>query len=905
MAIIPTLENILLEVNQSVGGASFTSQKKNKFSTNTMDTKLQLEMASEILKTITNKLNLDDHAVKDLIKNLIDSGSFYKSVELHTWTGSASSQQIIWYLLAYVYTPTIARYMAFWNMDYVTDKGMSGGRFWYLPDIKTKHGKEYLQLPVANVVDWLLDLLGMPISVLGKEYRANNDPLDIKTEKLIRTLYNWGASETTPNPNKFNEFFPDNLSLNFKGTFEPDHNLSHNEQFLAAIAFVKQKFPDTESVADLIRHEIPMSQEGLIEAILNHATDEDIERRFIELLAIRYAKPSFKLVRQYFLVARMIQDGYIRLIKFLFPDVDLYCINPHKNKLLQISMLYKYIYNLSIEAHCCNRNNLTAEDQYFEEKIPLILRPLMLCVIPSLKYTSYNIVAEMLSKKFLSSNPQDELEDIYPYSEQVAENMANAVKKEHQKNLVELNIANKLKNISNSNHLEKELKKIQSFTSLIYSIDPNKPSSKHHRLIMKRLAELAKEPSEKIQITLRKLHYHLNNDIAIKTIHTSSQVHQLLTEAEQNPVFEQWKAPILQFKAKHLLAKNEFSNATSLLREALNACSEYNYGMLRSEIARDLLAVEVANRKPIPENQHRYYREMMYYGMQELAVTEFEDTAVQCSEYFWEVLYKPYPEVEKITPIALDKMKSIYKSLLPLLDKGDMRAITQWLKKQKKDTLSNLHCVTGDSFLMYWIKEYSHFMNRLPMLQMLTPCNLRKDLERFQHMMENWQKTTALIIETMPNLLNIVDFKRQSPLMLIAQTGNHNLLKLMLENKADPNLQDYIGRTALHTSIAGRHNKCVDLLLEHDCTLDKLVENRASVLHTCVRAGNTYAAKQILKRKPALKNLKDDDNITPLELVKLILNSPEDHAKLGLYMQSIGKKAASTEELNELIKLLC
>ena len=62
-----------------------------------------------------------------------------------------------------------------------------------------------------------------------------------------------------------------------------------------------------------------------------------MEKRFIELLAIRYAKPEPKIIRHYFLMARIAQDCYIRLLKFLFPNVDKLCPDPSKNKYVCIS----------------------------------------------------------------------------------------------------------------------------------------------------------------------------------------------------------------------------------------------------------------------------------------------------------------------------------------------------------------------------------------------------------------------------------------------------------------------------------------------------------------------------------------------------------------------------------------
>lgn len=99
---------------------------------------------------------------------------------------------------------------------------------------------------------------------------------------------------------------------------------------------------------------------------------------------------------------------------------------------------------------------------------------------------------------------------------------------------------------------------------------------------------------------------------------------------------------MLKYKAKHALSLNDFTQAKKLFREALNYCAEYNYGDLRSEIARDLLAIEVAKGKFIPQNHYRYYQEMVNYGMPEIGKIPPEFCTEQCAEYFRKTLYKPY-----------------------------------------------------------------------------------------------------------------------------------------------------------------------------------------------------------------------------------------------------------------------
>lgn len=78
----------------------------------------------------------------------------------------------------------------------------------------------------------------------------------------------------------------------------------------------------------------------------------------------------------------------------------------------------------------------------------------------------------------------------------------------------------------------------------------------------------------------------------------------MLDEAEASEGYALWKAAILQYKAKHLLACNDFEGAGKLFREALEAGLARNYGRLRGEVARDCLATAVANQRLIPESHY-------------------------------------------------------------------------------------------------------------------------------------------------------------------------------------------------------------------------------------------------------------------------------------------------------------
>ena len=72
-----------------------------------------------------------------------------------------------------------------------------------------------------------------------------------------------------------------------------------------------------------------MTALGRLEVVLEGNATDDENAHFVTLLAQRYRPPSPRTIRQYFRVARAVQDGYVRLLKFLFPDVDPLCAKPN------------------------------------------------------------------------------------------------------------------------------------------------------------------------------------------------------------------------------------------------------------------------------------------------------------------------------------------------------------------------------------------------------------------------------------------------------------------------------------------------------------------------------------------------------------------------------------------------
>lgn len=339
MSCIPSIESILLQVHQSLELPPYTSNQKTAFSKLKRPLDKHHEQFIEIIDGIFRSLEIhkDAQACNDLTYNIENFAQFQKELELKTWTFNADIKQVIWQLISHSYIPGIARFMAYWNLEDITDKGMPGGHFWYLPT--ETEDRLNVTMPVEQVCTWLLDLLGIPLD------RVRNLSLKkTNTETLIRNIYNWKNGKV-PRFETIKKSFPDNAEIEFKGCLSINKNLSEKEQLQDVINFTKEK----RLTPELLIHEIPIREVSALKKIIDGKGEEEHNQKFVRLMSIRYAQPTFKTIRQRLHVAKAMQDGYKRLLKFLCgDDVHPTCPSLNENKVLQLCHIYKFVYNLTI-----------------------------------------------------------------------------------------------------------------------------------------------------------------------------------------------------------------------------------------------------------------------------------------------------------------------------------------------------------------------------------------------------------------------------------------------------------------------------------------------------------------------------------------------------------------------------
>lgn len=893
MSTLPLPEAILLEIHQSLGCQSYPTTKKTKFATGQISLKAHKNMGEEVFDDILRALGIDPLSQLNALNNFIAFANAYKYLELNTWTFSADQRQINWTMLTHFYMPILARRMGFWNLDQALDRGMPGGRFWYLPEPCEVNGKPSLYMPVAQVVDWLLDLLGMPIEAFADQH---SELIEDGNDGLRRSLYNW-RSGTIIRPESIEKYFSDQTKLRFDGAISLHNDYSPSAQLNYVLSFLKKK----GLTADKLRLEIPMIQPGRIESILAGQADEDEQATFVKCISERYAAPLPNTIRQRLLLARTVQDGYVRLLKYLFPNVDKLCADPQQNKLLQLFAIYKAIYNLTIDAYrYCREQGEAAENAWFEAHLPeWDKQGIFLSILPSRRETANLELAQLLTRHFYHLQPGAMLEDHFALdavsAEPIIRKKLELLKAHADETQAIYRLIDRMRTSSPWRALQAEHRYwVVSQVAQHPSLTPRAKEA-----AVQRLYEIAATPAETIQTILFGLDGYLNGDRKQRPKDTKTKVQVLLDEAEASSGYELWKAPILQYKAKHLLASNDFEGAAKLFREALDAASERNYGPIRGEIARDGLALEVANQKLITNNHEKYYREMLAGGMMAECdtVPSIEDIARWSSDYFWDDLYKPYPGIEAEVRSMQSTMDKLLNDLLPLFKAGDQGGLQKWINANRSLLKSSLPDVDGNSVLMALLKMHSLFLQNMPMMKQMVPLELQSETRRFEAMLAHWRSFIGQLAQESPKQLNIPDIKGQTPLMLMAEKGDTELVIIMLKAGADPEIQSSSGMTALHSAIKSGVDSCVDILLDHPCKRDNLTDDGQSPLHTASWTANLHAVRRLLQLSPKLARQRNSQGMTPLERINYLIDNPEALSLLANQRAQNGLRCATKQEL--------
>jgi hypothetical protein len=865
MAAIPNLETLLLEIRKSLGLKNrYSTDKNDDFCDHGLSLATHRAMMVAEFDAIFEALEMDTAARWDISDNILNWVNFNQAVAQNIWTCRASPQQVLWHMSAYSYAPALGRLVANWNLGQAFDAGMPGGEFWFLPMLDESRTR--VSLPVPHVLAWLMDLLGLPMDEIKKDLGGERAKRANAHDSMERSLYNWKAGKAL-DTKSIEKYFPDDAALHFDGVFELEAGLTDAERFGAALAFVERKGLD----AAILRAQIPMTQPGRIEAILAGTAAGDEQQTFVDRLATRYARPAMRTVRQRLRVARMMQDAYERLVECLCPEVEATCPDPYRNKVLQLLELFKAVFNLTIEAHK-HGADVKEENEWFEAQIPpLDAATLFLSILPSRFDTAYQELSGFLTRRFAELEPDAPLANLVPVAEaDLPRIVAYRLQQLASDAADERQVGQVLERIRRSSAW-RILQSVDNYWVVSQVAQTASLSPKARSAATQRMRELASTPWHVIGAVFIDLHMAFDTEGRDRPRDLEERVESLLAEAEASPAREAYASVQLQYRAKHHLARNDFETAKKLFRDALDAGAGQQFGPSRGEIARDLLAVEVANGRLVPGNHEKPYRHMLVNGMIEGNEPSLENVAAGAAEYFWDTLYQPYPSYPSKRPMAAEQVKKIIGETMGLIERADWEGLRVWLTRNAGNfRKKQLRYVRGDSLLMIWLKMLHTFEDKLPELAAQVPAELQGEVVKMRAHVVKQRQALYLLIDNWPEQANLQDFKGQTPLMLAADRRDLPMVRVLLEAGANLNLQDYLGRTALHSAVTGASPDCVSAILARgpDFTRVSTAEGN-SALHTAVRMG--YPAIVSLLKTPKLVKQTNHADLTPGQLMVDIL----------------------------------
>jgi hypothetical protein len=507
--------------------------------------------------------------------------------------------------------------------------------------------------------------------------------------------------------------------------------------------------------------------------IFDGGASEKEKATFVQHVAIRYAAPDMATVRQRLRVARLVQAGYQDLVKYLCPDLQPeQAHDPKQNKVLQLISLFETIYNKSIQAW--HYGNTEAEqDAWFEAQFPpLSFYDRLLVIQPSLDWkTRVNLFAERLTRHFLALQPKDGLEDFIAAKKDdwlvALKPWLKRIQRETEEDEKVENLREKVRTGSPKRAMQAE----NSFWVLSQFVQSEGLTDWIRQCALERMKELAGCSWERGSVRLLELGFMLNVDLRSRPKDAREQVQSLLDAVQaDSKAWEQWKAPLLRFRAKHALFESRVADAEKDFKAALDACSERAYGGLRGEIARDGFATAIVRGAFNPKNHAPYYRNMLHFMEFPNGIPSFEDAAAECEEFLWSTLYQPYPGVERFEGPGKANSIAVLDETFDLIQMADWDGLRDWMARNARHFRDdNMKDVRRSSVLMQWLKLLHEFESRMPMMRSMMPPELLDKFGKVDAHMQNCREAIRLLLEAWPEQARIADFKKQTPLMLVAE----------------------------------------------------------------------------------------------------------------------------------------
>ncbi|MDO6514407.1 ankyrin repeat domain-containing protein [Neptuniibacter sp. 2_MG-2023] len=865
MATLPSFESFLFNAYQSLGLNSQESATNRDQITRFLERKKlsvdkYTERYSDLIKGLLSLLDCesDENLVDDLICSATEIQIGSNNLENRVWTFDASSEQVLWNSLAIYYVPWLARKSAFWHLDTPFPKDMPGGVLWFLPHVEGNK----LILPVANAARWLLDEIGVTSPVSLERDLSNNEEMAEKhVSNFIRDIENWLSGK--------------NLSVESIETYFAD------------------------------------AAKSPLKGLLNARDDL-----------------NWETVRRRFLIARLAQYSYQKLVTEL--KIDRYKVSTDlsENKALQLTQLFRNIFEWTIQSYDKTKAFRSHEkaDESFLEKLSSHPRAFELQSLDaSLGESHIEFISELMTEMFKGCVYGSELRDIEHWNEPSKQRISSDTEQLQSTIETRREDFHSTYALYMNDGLLPDIKQGGSLQSLLYLLRQPEIPWKAKHFILKQIRKLKLSGFDEMYAINEELALYLNDHAQKNRKETILRVDELLARAEAHKLGHIFKALTLQYKAKHLLSlniidedENNEDGAITLFERALVACDERNYGPLKGEISRDLLATKIFNTALHP-NDRRLYLNIIFGNIienhdsknhgQDLLdqiknasqAIAFEDIAAMSAEYFWENLYAPYAGLRPIKPGISDAVP-LMASIMKMIFDNDWDGLKTWIRQNKDKVFRRLNDVRGQTILILMINARHGLLNGYK--------------EGIRYGVIDAEKVTtfeAQLDKAIEILVNIAtkryvemnDYKYQTPLMLACDGGLSTVVSSLLAKK---NLridqQDFNKRTALTAAISSGSDACFTMLLEANANPTICTMEGMNALHTAARLGRFKMVEQLVRSHPQLSGSSDKLGLSPLDYAAGVVNNMGYDKWKTILKSQHGRDIGTEDEYKSIIKLL-
>ncbi|WP_424940115.1 ankyrin repeat domain-containing protein [Aliiroseovarius sp. S253] len=569
----------------------------------------------------------------------------------------------------------------------------------------------------------------------------------------LRSFQNWASGDTTPAIEKLHACFPDKAEFNYVGTFTLPED--PNDSFEAARGFLRDiKALDPEGIAATCP-QLPLE---LASRALAGTASPDEQKAFVDAVCRRWAQPSDRTVRTMFLAARGLEQGFKDLVSILTPGVDPHDADPMRNKTLQLVELFRLAWEHTAKT---GTTDPIASDKAFCASVPswLASGPFEGIMPGRNGPPAPEKLAKRMTERFMRTTPDANLPDLFADS------------------------------------------------TLTLPASPKGDET----IAEERARMLAK----------------VEEAFALQRSSGKDRAHRMakaITDLRLMPRAAEIEADILHLEALDHINHGSFDEAEKLLDRALTLSTDTSFGERRLLIARHAFAFS-AGRMAFDKGFERHFR-IFVRSLTEEEVHRWEVgfapithslrlAARDMSEYFWTNLLRPYHGVQIDHPLqASSEMMREYVQLARHGAEG--KSVKEFLKSHKRELRRKLRDVRGDTFFGMMLKATPDIVDLFQRTgAQYGLAGMPSGAARPGRLAKNVRATFLSLAKTLPSdFLTIKDYRNQSPLILAADQGDVDLVRILLSKLVDPDVQDTLGRTALHAAAKKGNTQCFQMILK-------------------------------------------------------------------------------------------